>query len=403
MPGTKPIGPGVLYVKAESTAFTFEAFTATDAIRHMGVPAIGGHTRERIDLELSRGDRGRFHEVLGRYNDVEFTVEIPMYGEGAAGTAVPARKALLESGAGLSEVVSGGTSVTYESDVANPSATCSMYYVDREGILGQYLIGCIVTTVGVELDKEAAPKFVLSGMAARKWEFFKTTLGGALDANAGTTSMTMADDFAILTGDESTASVSGLEIYVKIDDEIIKITAYNRSTNAATIEREQFGTSAAAHDNGDVVTPYAEAPTYQEGGVINGPHDWTVSDGSAVNLTKLSYSLATGRAFDQLSSGSAASSALHNEMLDGTGSLSFILDNTRNDYFYNLDTGTEIDLAVTVGATAGSIFTINLDKVRLIDPVPKELERNTIAEVTCNFRTRDTATALQGQLQIVET
>jgi hypothetical protein len=403
MPTTKPIGPGELFIKAESTPFTFEAFAVTDAIRHLGIPQLGDSVRERVEVDISRGDRGSYHEVLGRYTEPEFTIEIPFFGSGTAGTAVAARTALLESGAGLSETTVGGTSVTYESDEANPAGTVSMYYVDREAVLGQYLIGGIVTSVGFELDKENTPKMVFSGKAARKWEFFKTTLGGALDSNAGTTSMTLADAYSIRTGDETSTSLTGLEIYVKIESEIIKITAFNRTSKVATIVRAQFSTSAAAHDNGSTVSPFAETPTYGEAGLLNGPHDWTFSDGEAFALTKASYTLETGRMFDPLSSGASASSALHNGQMKGTGNVSFILDNTRNDIFQKLDVGTEIDGAFTVGSTAGSIFAINLDHMRLIDGVPKTLESNAVAEVTVNFRTRDIATALAGQLQMVET
>jgi hypothetical protein len=343
-----------------------------------------------------------FHEYLGRYTDAEFTIEIPMFGVGTAGTALAARSALFEDMAGFSEVVAGGSSVTYESDVANPTGTGSMYHVDRNAVLGRYYEGCIVTSVGFELDKENPPKFVFSGKAARASELYKTTLGAELDAVAGTTSMTMTDDFWLRNGDEDATSITG-EWYVTIESEHIKVTAYNRSTNVATIEREQFGSSAALHANGSTVSPYAADPTYGEAGVLNGAHDWTVSDGSSRAFTKFSYTMETGREFDPLSSGSAASNALHNEALKGTGSFSFILDNTRNDYFQKADIGTEVDFAITIGATAGSIFTINLDKTRLIDPVPKGLEMNTVNEVTQNFRTRDTATALGGQIQIVET
>lgn len=404
-PGTKPMGPGTLYVKAESTAFTWEAFAATDAIRHFGVPAIGGSTRERTEIDLSRGDRGRYHEILGRYPDVPFSFEIPFYGSGTAGTAVAARKALFETGAGLSETVVGGTSVTYESDESAPTGTISMYYVDRDSVVGTYLEGGIVQQVGFSLNKSDAAKYTISGLGARLYRFRKTTLGAELDSVAGTTSMTIADTDCILSGNESSTSLSGLEIYVKIDSEIIKITAFNRSTGVATIVREQFSTSAATHSNASVVTPYNETPTYGEaaaGGPL-GSCDWTASDGSSRALVSLSYTLETGRMYDQLSSGNCASSAVHNARISGSGSMEFILNQGRWDLLYDLDVGTEKDLAIVVGSTAGNIHTINLDHARLIDSVDTQPEIDSPKTVTVNFRTRDTATALAGQFQLAET
>ena len=405
MPGTKPMGPGVLYAKKETTPFTFQAFAATDAIRHLGVPQIGDSTRERLELNVSRGDRGRFHESMGRYNDVEFTIEVPLWGVGGTnpGDAHAARQAIMESGAGLAVSTVSETSRTFESNKAAPNKTFSAYYVDREAVLGQYLIGCIIQSVGLEFAKDSADgvKMVFAGVAARKVEAYKTALAVAIDS-ADATAMTISPN-AIRDGSDAAAK-TGLEVYYKIGDEIVKVTAHNGSTGVCTIARNQFGTSATTHLINAVVTPYAEAPTYQEAGVIAGPHDWTFNDGSAArNLRSLSYTLETGRAFDMLSSGQSASAALHNKMLNGTGSLSFILDNTRNDFFNWLDLGTDKDGAITVGSTAKSIFTITLGNMHFIEPVPKGLAENDIAEVTMSFRTRDTATALKPQLKIVET
>jgi len=398
MPTTKPIGPGTLYAIEETTAFTPQAFLATSAIRHLGIPSIGDSTRERIDLEIARKDRGRFHEHKGRFPDVEFSVELPFFGRGAAGTELLPRSALLEAAAGLAKTT--GASIKYATTAANPAKTASLYYVDREGILGQYLAGCIATAINIGLTKTDTPKITVTGKAARKWEFSATTLGVAL-ASVDGTECTLTDAHACRDGSDDNA-ISGLPIFAKIDSEIIKITAFNRTTKAATIVRGQFSTSGATHLSGAAVTPYNEAPTFAEAGIINGPHEWSFSDGATRALTKIDITINTGREFDPLSSGSSASSALHNGPIDCVGSLSWILDTTRAVMGQRLDIGTLVDAAIVVGATAGSIFTINADYMRLIDPMPKALERGSVAEVTQNFRLLDTATAL-GQIEIIET
>lgn len=404
MPGTKPIGPGALYVKAETTPFTWQAFAVTDAIRHIGVPSFGSGARQHSFPNISRGDRGRYNKVIGRYNDVPVSFEIPLFGGGTAGTAITPRTAIFESACGFSSTVVGGTSVTYESDVTNPAGACSLYYVDRNAVLGQYVSGFISQSIALSLDKENIPKWTISGIGARKTEFMKTTLGGALDGVAGTTAMTLASAKVIRNGDTSATALSGLEIYVTIGSEHIKITAFNLATKVATIVREQLGSSAAAHDNASVVTPYAAAPTYGESGLLLGPEDWTVSDGSAIACTAFQYTLNTGRAFDALSSGSSASSALHNGgPITGEGSLSFLLDQTRHQLEYDMDKGTVKDLAITCGATGGSIFTVNLDASILRDGFDIALATEDPLVVTLPFDTIDSATAQLGQLQVVET
>jgi hypothetical protein len=231
--------------------------------------------------------------------------------------------------------------------------------------------------------------------------FFKTTTG----SNGGSisdsdTSVVITDDFCITDG--SDGNLTGLEIYAKIESEIVKITAFNRTTSTATIERAQFSTDAAAHDDGSTVSPYNETPTYAEAGSLLGPHDWTVSDGTARNWQKFSYELSTGRMFDPLQSGSSASDGIHNVQIEGTGSFDFILDTTQAEFFKELDNGDSMDLAITVGSDAGSIFTFDFDECVLTGSTPANLQRHDVAIVTQEFRTRDTATALRGQFKMTE-
>jgi hypothetical protein len=401
MATTKPTGPYKLAITAETTPFTFEAWTlATDFFRHLTV-TFGDSVRPREEIDESRCDRGAFAEVLGDYPEVPWSIEARFWGRGAAGTALAPRKALMESAAGLSEVVVGSTSVTYESDSANPASSASMYRVDRNALLGEYLIGCICQQIVIDLTKTEAPKITYSGVAARKWEFMADSIadvGGISDVD---TTMTLTNPKRLRTGTNATTE-SGLEIYVKAESEIIKITAMNWTSGVATIERGLYGTSGAAHLQNVVLTPYAETPTFNESAVI-GPHDWTVSDGAAVNIRSLQYTLETGRMFDELQTGSASRDALHNRHIKGTGQMVYILNQERFEYGRDMDAGTELDLAVTLGTVAGDIHTINLDHVRLVDPVPKDAPYNEVVEVTQNFRTRDTQTALAGQFQLVET
>jgi hypothetical protein len=403
MPNTKPIRPYQVAVKAEGTAFSFEAFAVTDFIRAYE-SSIGDSIQPQERHKLTCSHRGQTpFRTRGPFNDVPWSLSIPFYGRGAAGTALTPRKALFESAAGWSEVVAGGTSVTYESDTSNPSAAVSMYRVDREQQLGEYIMGAIADTFSIELNKEGQLQMTFSGMAARKWEFNHTTLGAQLDDQAGTVAMTLANPDRLRTG-ENSASITGLEIYVTIDSEIIKITSINTSTGVCVIEREMFGTSAAAHSNSTDVYPAAPTATYAEdNGLLLGSQDWSVSDGSAINMRSLSISVATGRAYDQKQTGSTSSNSMHNNGIVGSGSFTAILNNARAEHFKAIDTATLQDLAITLGSTAGSIFTINLDRVLYKDEVPKDLPEEGVFEFTLNFELEDTAAALGGQVQIVET
>jgi len=400
----KPIGPycGV-YAVEESTAFTVEQWADTDILRALEV-TMGDHTRTRESINETRCTRGKHAEALGGLEPVEWSIKARLKGSGTAGTAVPARKTLMESAAGLSETVVGGTSVTYESDVANPLTTVTLYRVSRDGKFGEMLAGAVARQLEYTFKTGEPPALTWSGVAARKYEFMQTTLAAVI-ADGVVTSMTLTDD-AIRHGDE-VDSVSGLSIWVKINDEIVKITDFVHSTKVATIVRGEFSTTPAAATTGDAVTPYAESGTYGESGEAVSQNDWTVVDATLgqIKMQELTITFNTGRELDQLESGDIARTSLYNNDYEGTGSFSYIFasDSAKYGTQRALDAGTELDLTVTAGSTAGSIFTLNLDKVRLLEGVPKDLAHGEPTVVTQNFRLRDNIDTFLGQLQHVET
>lgn len=402
----KPIGPYCgIYVKQESTAFTAEQWAATDVFRAISPTTMGDHTRAREEIAETRCSRGKHAEVLGALEPVEWGIQARLKGSGTAGTAVPGRKTLMEALAGLSETVVGSTSVTYESNEQNPGTTGTIYRVSRDGKFGELLEGAICQQVELVCTRESpGPTLNWTGIAARKYEFMQTTLNGAI-ADGVVTSMTLATD-CIRHGSEENAPTS-LPLWVKIEDEIVKITAFNHTTLVATIVRGEFSTTPAAHADALAVTPYAEAGTYGEGGEAISPNDWTVVDANlgTLKLQELTVTLATGRDFDPPESGDIARTALYNGDYAGTGSLSYIFASDAAKYGLQraLDAGTELDLTVTMGSVAGSIFTLNLGKVRLIEGVPKDLANGEIITVTQNFRLRDNIDTLLGQFQLVET
>lgn len=399
MPGTKPSGPHDFYAMNESTPFTWEAFTAADVVRHM-TSSVGASNRARNIVPESRSDRGDFARSLGPFNEIACNVAARMWGSGTAGTAIASRDALMQS-AGFSVTNNPGTSNIYESDAANPTNTASWYRVDRDALFAEYVSGFIAQQFQIALNKTDDPLMTWTGIASRKWEFMADTLGAEI-ADGVTTSMTLANPKRLRTGVQTTTD-SSLEVYLQIESEVVKLTDINWSTGVCTIERGAFSSTPAAHVISTPVTPYKPTPTYGEAGLVMGPCDWTVSDGSAKEFTSFELTINTGRAFTPIGSGFCAPHELKNQQILGTGSFSYILNQTRYEYFRDMDAGTRLDLAITLGSTAGSIFTIDLDSVELIDDVPKDLPFNDEFEVTQNFRLLDTQTALRGQFKMTET
>jgi hypothetical protein len=397
----KPAGPYELYAVAEATPFAHTIFAPANAVRHT-LCTFGDGVRERALLDVSRPDRGSHAEHLGRYTDVPFTIETPLIGSGTAGTPGTSFHVLTVDGAGLSEVDNASISDTYESDVACPVSAISLYRVERNALFGEYLTGGIIQQIQLTLNKKDIPKLKYTGLAARKQEFMATTLGAAIVA-VDATAMTLTTGKCIRAGGDNAATLTGLNIYVLIDAEVVKITEIVKATGVCVIVRGQFSTTPATHLIAAPVTPYKPTPVYSDAGVMIGAMDWTAVIAAAINLQSFQYTLDTGRAFDEIASGQSASCGIHAKKLAGTGSFSYLLSQARyNAIAADLDAGTDIDGAIICGTTAGSIWTFNFDLMRLIDGVPKDLTLDGAPlEITQTFRTLDTATALRGQFQLV--
>jgi len=120
MPGSKPSGDHLIWVKEEAAFGDFIAWDdSTDFLTTIGDTTISEAGRERSFAPVSRGNRGRYHKTSGPMNEITFSIPVPYIGSGTAGTNCDARAYLWQAG-GLSEAVSGGVSCTYETDVANP-------------------------------------------------------------------------------------------------------------------------------------------------------------------------------------------------------------------------------------------------------------------------------------------
>lgn len=112
--------------------------------------------------------------------------------------------------------------------------------------LGGWAPGSLALTAG----GEDAARFVLSGTARRHDRLFQTSLDGAILIGALTM---VVDDGLASAGDL-------LNTYWQIEDEVVKVTGISGTT--WTITRNQLGTAAAGHGDGEAVYPYQPAGTY---------------------------------------------------------------------------------------------------------------------------------------------
>jgi len=261
-------------------------------------------------------------------------------------------------------------------------------------------MGCIVTSIVNSLNKADVPQRVFNGKAARYWRFTKNTLGAEINSVDGL-AMTLTNGAAIKSGSDA-AVVTGLEIYVLIEAEIIKITGVTYATGVCVIERAQFGTSGATHASGKVVYPAKEAITRTEAGIVNGSQSWSLSDGSSKLYQSFESTINTGRDFAPIESGYSYPTAMVNHGIEVDISASVVLTQTHLLLDREVDAHTLKDYALTVGATAGSIFTENYDAVE-IAPFPANPPKDELFVATITGTCVDNAETIRGQYQLVET
>lgn len=413
MPTTKPMGMRQAAVIAEGTQGTWTLINVTTSFfRHLGIE-IGEGGREYEYPKVARIDRGRYTTIDGRYKDVSWKVECPIVGRGSRGTALVSRTALMEKAAGLNETVSGSTSVTYSTDEANPANSVSVYAVDRLGLWSTSLYNGIVEQLAINLSKDAIPKIVYTGKAARRVDFSKIVTAEARDADDTTVVCTAASDTALADGSSAT-TITGLHIPALWGTEIIEITGWAASTHTFTIARGAMSSSAASHDSGTTIYPLsttaagAEPAYVEDAGLWAGAHDWSVAvNGAAVKCTKLDLTINTGRSYDPLSSGEVHSTGVHNKGYEAAGQIEMILSTDRFNFLRLGDARTNLEIVITINAsgvaTSGSIFTITVPHAIIKSVTPPNLGANEIGNIQVSFECRDHLASYGPQVSIVET
>lgn len=137
--------------------------------------------------------------------------------------------------------------------MTNVDATKFFQLKKTDGGSDEMLSGCIANEFSITANRGEPARISISGMAQHHFGFSQTTLKTDIDNSV--TSMTLENGY-MGWGIDATHPV-----FVRIDDEIVKITALVADTGVATIVRSQKTTSAAPHDDLAAVTFWDTLPT----------------------------------------------------------------------------------------------------------------------------------------------
>lgn len=362
-------------IASETTFGTIPALASTQAIEciscDMG-PMEVGNVRAKKDKTQGRGATNEF--VEGRVDPISFSLETSIKTRAAA-TTVPKESALYKAG-GLVETV--GANVVYSMSSA---PTVSSLAVTR-------VLGTGATAYQGERGRGGVVK-------ALTWAGGDQELNlKASGAFAGKYHQGYVASVALATTGTLTFTATGDDIYriglgyYLIENEVVEVTAINRTTGVVTITRGALATTAAAH-TGNALTPYYPSLTLS-GSPISEANSTVSIDGTTTRATKWTVELTTG--IDHLpgETGSAYVQGLKAVRYSLKTTVGLVLKREDVSFMGKVLARKNCALVLSQGTGTGAVATFSLPYAEA-EPFTVPDTQNELVAVDLTFRHRDSA------------
>ena len=352
---TRPVGRMQRVIVQTESSDLGEAITAWSGakyIRHLNdgvitdaIPDIRADAK-RGYLDQIAGDR-----VAGKH-DATFSIEASLRPSGSAGTAPDVGPLLVA--AGMTETVDAGVSVTYAP--ANDQSTSLHVLEDLESV-SRLLVGGFVESVTLELTGTDPAKVTGSGRGTTPVRTGYTTLSGTEAADQTELSVAELNVFEV-----------GGWVRAGSDDNSgagYKITAKSAETGAGTITVTPA--LAVGADSGDAVGPFCPTPS-AVGTLLPVTAGSITIDGNAVDLVDATLTI-TNTIWDDRDR--VATDRIRNRRITAREqSLELGLYLARGSALVRRLTSGVLDVAITLGDTAGYRLKVNVDRFRVTDAGP---------------------------------
>lgn len=361
----------------ESTFGTTPALAGSDAIEailcDMG-PTEVGVTRGQKDKTQGRSMTSKF--VEGRVEPIPFSITTTVKSRAAVDT-VP-KESQLYRAAGLIQTVNGSTNVTY-TITSNPTVP---------GLSVLRVLGTDPTAYHAEQGRGGVVKSLAWSGGDNGNELQLKADGAFIGKNhAG-----YIDSITLADGVGTSLTVSAAESYrlsvnmlMKCESEVIKITSVNYATGACVIERAQLGTSGVAHAAKPL---YPHIPTLTLAGSPISEANLTVNiDGAAERCTKFNIAYTSG--IDHLPGESGSKYVQGNKTVrcDVKGTVSLVMKRENVAFLGKATQRKLVVLNIVAGTGAGGIVTFNMPYSE-IEPFIVPDSPNDVVAVDMSFRSR---------------
>jgi len=327
------------FTSEESTYGTFVDPVATDAVKTLSTSM--EFTQERVDRADARATRSTMERITRRIEST-WSAEMYVVPSGAAGTA-PDCGSLLKSAMGV-ETETGGVSAAYT--LSSSQAMTSMTLLrEANGIFSQRMNGCYVEEMTLSASGGEEPRLSFSGTGIN---IANTGSSAAVNGGSSTTG-----PCNVTAGEGSNFAANSL---VKFSGGTIAEVA-SVSTDTLTFAASESWASS------ETITPHVPTET-TAGSPINGiTGSVTLSDLSSFPITSFEMTLTNNIAFINDEAFTDKGTDFVPGFRNVTGTVTV---RARKDQIIELNKrknfGTR-DLQVVLGATAGSILTIDMNTV----------------------------------------
>jgi hypothetical protein len=190
-----------------------------------------------------------------------------------------------------------------------------------------------------------------------------TTLNGGIDNIVTSLVVTNSRPFVL-------GPAAGDQIRIKIDTEAMLVTAIDYSTHTLTVLRAQDGTSAASHSNGATVQPYTPGADASTPDAVLPVMLGSVSLTGTAHRVKSVTVVIDNQLEPRLDEyGEAALTGyVRTGPLQVTGRIRAYSRQQLHQLLSNYKRETVEDVAIIAGSAGTQRVTINLDRVRFLDP-----------------------------------
>jgi len=301
-------------------------------------------------------------DIIDRFQDRtmpgDWSIPVLARPSGTAGTA-PMEDVLLECLAGT-KTITGGTSVAYTPAIAKPSF--SLYMLKDHTVFSA--CGCSVGAFKAALSTKGALQYDMSGKFMRMYYAGTDALNGAVLINATTIVVTNSKKFSIGSYIEF---VEG-GVVKNNSNAGYKITAITVATHTLTITPG----AQEALDTASVVRGFLPTGT-EVGAPVESRLGVAKIDGASFNVQSMEFNIADEPKYldDEITT-SGYTEEYVETMRSISGNLSIYFRENDAQYFYDGLNNTVRTLDMVTGTVAGSIVTIDSNRVSLDVPTTEE-------------------------------